>query len=44
VGNPACDRYKTCETEEFEHKQFENINECMKARKYKKEHGVIKQI
>ncbi|WP_318526126.1 hypothetical protein [Sedimentibacter sp.] len=44
VGNPACDRYKTCEIEEFEHEQFDDIKGCMKHRKYKKEHGVVKQI
>jgi len=44
VGNPACDRFKTCELEEFEHDKFNGLEECMKARKYKKEHGVIKQI
>jgi len=44
VGNPACDRFKGCETEEFEHDEYKGIEECMRARKYKKQGGVIKQI
>lgn len=44
VGNPACDRYNTCEVEEFEHEQFNGIKECMKHNKYKRVNRKIKQI
>lgn len=35
IGNPACDRFNTCETEEFEHKQYEDITKCMQHVKSK---------
>ncbi len=44
VGNPACYIYKTCEEEEFEHKKYEDLTECMKHDKYKRINKVIKQI
>lgn len=44
VGNPACDRFKKCEEEEFEHKQFLKIKDCMKHDKYVREKGKLKQI
>ena len=30
VGNPACDRYKTCDIDKFKSNKFEGIKECFK--------------
>jgi hypothetical protein len=30
VGNPACDRYKTCDIEKFKLMSYEDIQECFK--------------
>lgn len=43
MGNPACDRYATCEIEEFEYDKFKGINECMKHESYKRENRRLKQ-
>lgn len=42
-GNPCCDRFKNCEVLELTLKPYADIEECMKARKYKREKGAIKQ-
>ena len=42
-GNACCDRFKTCEVLELTLHEFEGIGECMKARKYKREKGAIRQ-
>jgi len=39
-----CPRYKECEELEFTLSVYDGIEECMRSRKYKKEHGVVKQI
>jgi len=44
VGNPACDRHKTCEILEFEHDKYKDLKGCMNERKYKKVNGKVKQI
>lgn len=45
VGNPACDRYKNCETLPFELKQYDDIKGCMNNRKYKRtKGGAVKQV
>lgn len=42
-GNPACDRYKTCEVLELTLDPYEGTKECMKERSYKRCNGAVKQ-
>lgn len=44
VGNPACDRYKSCEILQFEHNKYSDIKKCMQHDKYKRVNGKIKQL
>jgi uncharacterized membrane protein len=44
LSNPLCDRYKQCEELDLVLNVYGDIEECMRNRKYKKEHGVVKQI
>lgn len=43
LSNPLCDRYRECEELELILDTYGGIEECMRNRKYIKEHGVIKQ-
>ncbi|TCO69515.1 hypothetical protein EV214_13139 [Marinisporobacter balticus] len=43
-GNPGCDRFKTCETLELTLNPYGDIEECMKARKYKRKKGALRQM
>jgi hypothetical protein len=43
IKNPQCDCYKSCEELELILDIYGGIEECMRNRKYIKEHGVIKQ-
>lgn len=36
VGNPACDRYKTCSINRFKMNKYEGIKECFKNSEKKK--------
>jgi hypothetical protein len=38
-GNPCCDRFRTCEVLEVKISPFADIEECMKARSYKRTKG-----
>ena len=44
IKNPLCTQCKQCEELELILQVYDGIEECMKQRKYKKEHGVIKQM
>jgi len=44
VKNPLCKEYKQCEELELTLSVYDGVEECMKARKYKKQGGVVKQI
>ena len=41
--NPMCEKFKTCEELEVKYNPYEDIEECMGHRSYKKVNGVIKQ-
>lgn len=43
VGNPACDRYKSCEVNEFELQQYKDIKKCMEHSSYKRIKKAIRQ-
>ena len=43
IKNPRCKYHKECEELELTLSVYDGIEECMRTRKYKKEHGVIKQ-
>lgn len=42
-GNPACDRYKTCEVLELTLNPYNDVKECMKERSYKRIGGALRQ-
>lgn len=44
VKNPLCNEYRNCEEIDVKFDKYDDINECMRHRKYKKERRVIKQI
>lgn len=41
--NPLCENHKKCEEIEMEINPYDDIEECMKARRYKKERGAFRQ-
>lgn len=41
--NPCCNQYKNCEEIELELRPYDDIEECMRARRYKRENGAIRQ-
>lgn len=43
-GNACCDRFKTCEVLELTHDPYENLEECMKERTYRREKGALRQV
>ncbi|MHC1683698.1 MAG: hypothetical protein AB6733_12190 [Clostridiaceae bacterium] len=43
INNPGCDRYKSCEEVDLTLEPYEGVRECMKERKYIRQHGVMKQ-
>lgn len=43
-GNPCCDRFKKCEVQYLTHDPYEDIEQVMKERSYKKVKGSYRQV